>query len=496
MNNISTSSKIEQDFIKQCLEINKHINPYLFLKKYNSFSNDYINFYEDDLVDLGKMLNSVFPNVEWSLAGRVKSKYSFCKKTSQKLSKSFNYDDLENPKESKKIEKNISHILSFFDNSTFLQEILKDKSLNSQTKMDMIISHLSDMDKARFILHLGMSDDIFAHRLIVRSIGHSICNTTKRGNTLFITDESGTEIPIQPAIKIKNEEIIKHIEKTLDKETSDYSMVEIKINGKKEQINLDYIEKNEDGSIKYNEDNSITLFRDSIQMQDGSIINVTPNSLFYVEGNTYLKTPSDGLKNINSLVLRKYDEPSISKGISKIMSYIQTNYLALEPENTEEFFEIPPERYKDYISTPKSTGYKSIHATFLKKWYNEKKQKYITKYSQEIQAESLTMDKDKDDPNSPLSHNRYKSSADELSQLMIDPQYALSELFPTYILVTSFNINGKKEVFSHRADLKTSIQHIIPKTDYNKLIQERNSNDLELDNSTTFSDDSFDFFDL
>ena len=178
------------------------------------------------------------------------------------------------------------------------------------------------------------------------------------------------------------------------------------------------------------------------------------------------------------------------------MSYIQNTYLSLEPESTEEFFEIPPERYKDYIKRPKPTGYKSIHATILKKWYNDKKQKHVTKYSQEIQAESLTMDKDKDDPNSPLSHNRYKSSADELSTLMVNPDYELSELFPTYILVTSFNINGNKVVQSHRADLKTSIQHIIPGTDYNKLIQERNSNDTELDDTGLIPDDTDDFFDL
>ena len=494
MNNFNTTSKVEQEFLQKCKEINTNINPIIFLRKYNNFSKDYIDFYEQDLLDLGKMLNTVFPNVEWSLAGRVKSKYSFCKKTAEKLDTNFNYDKKE-PKEAKKTENHIAHILSFFDNSDMLLDILKDRSITSQTKMNMIISNLSENDKSRFILHLGMSDDIFAHRLIVRSVGSSICGTNYKNNTFFIKDKKGNEVRIQPSIIINDPQIIQQIKSTLDKTTTDYSRIEININGQNEQINLDYIERNPDKTIKYNEDGSLTLLRDAIEFPDKSIINITPNNLVNVDNEFYIKT-ENGLKNINGLVLRKYDEPSVSQGISRIMSYIQNVYLPSNPDMNDEIYEIPPERLKDYIKNPKPTGYKSIHATFLKKWLSQKHKKYITKYSQEIQAESLTMDKDKDDPNSPISHNKYKSSTDELSKLMVDPTYELSDLFPKYILVSSFNINGHKEVMSHRADLKTSITHLIPNVNYNKLIQERNSIDNELDDTGLIPDDIDDFFDL
>lgn len=495
MSNYNTISKVEENFIKACMQINKHINPLLFLRKYNTFSKDYKNFYEQDLLTLGKMINTIFPNVEYSLVGRTKSKYSFCKKTTQKLDKCFNYDDIEDEKERKKTENNIAHILSFFDNYDDLLPILKDNSISSQTKMNMIISNLSGNDKMRFILHLGMSDDIFAHRLIVRSVGSTICGTYSANNKLYIKDKNGNNVLIQPSIKITDPKIIKQIKSTLDKTTTDYSRIEIEVNGKKEQINLDYIVKNDDNSPKFNKDGSLTLLRDSIEFPDKSIINITPDNLIHVDGHIYVKTDS-GLKDIDNLVLRKYDEPSVSQGINRIMSYLENQYLSLDPNLYDEYYEIPSERYKNYINTPKASGYKSIHATILKKWFNSYKNKYVTKYSQEIQAESLVMDKDKDDPNSPISHNKYKSSADELSKLMVDPTYDLSDLFPEYILVTSFNINGHKEVFSHRADLEASIKHIIPETDFNKLIQERNSNIEELDSFGLNSDDSNDFFDI
>lgn len=495
MSNYHTTSKVEENFIKKCKKISRYINPLIFLKKYNTYSKEYKDFYEQDLLTLGKIINTTFPNIEYSLVGRTKSKYSFCKKTSQKLNNCFNYDDIEDAKEQKKTENNIAHILSFFDNSDDLLAILKDTSISSQTKMDMIISNLSDRDKTKFILHLGMCDDIFAHRLIVRSVGSKICGTHSANNKLYIKDKNGNNVLIQPSIKITNPEIIKQIVSTLDKNTTDYSRVEITINGKKEQINLDYIEKNDDKTPKFNKDGSLTLLRDAIEFPDKSIINITPDNLIHVDGHIYIKT-NQGLQDINQNVLRKYDEPSVSQGVNRIMSYLESKYSQLDPTMFDEYYEIPPERYKNYIRNPKASGYKSIHATILKKWFNNFKDKYVTKYSQEIQAESLTMDKDKDDPNSPISHNKYKSSADELSELMVDPTYELSDLFPEYILITSFNINGHKEVFSHRADLESSIKHIIPETNFNKLIQERNANIDELDSYGLISDDSNDFFDI
>lgn len=495
MSNYNTTSKVEENFIKACKKISKNINPLIFLRKYNTFSRDYKNFYEQDLLTLGKMINKVFPNVEYSLVGRTKSKYSFCKKTIKKLDKYFNYDGIEDLKERKKTENSIAHILSFFDNSDNLLTILKDTSITSQTKMDMIISNLSGNDKMRFILHLGMSDDIFAHRLIVRSVGSTICGTHSANNKLYIKDKNGNNILIQPSIQITDPEIISKIKSTLDKTTTDYSRIEIDINGKKEQINLDYIVRNDDNSPKINKDGSLTLLRDAIEFPDKSIINVTPDNLIHVDDHIYIRTDS-GLKDIDNLVLRKYDEPSVSQGINRIMSYLENQYSQLDPYMYDEYYEIPPERYKNYIKNPKASGYKSIHATILKKWFNTYKDKYVTKYSQEIQAESLVMDKDKDDPNSPISHNKYKSSADELSKLMVDPTYELSELFPEYILITSFNINGHKEVFSHTADLEASIKHIIPETNFNKLIQERNANIEELDSYGLIPDDGNDFFDI
>lgn len=495
MSHYNATSKVEENFIDICKKISKHINPLFFLKKYNTYSKEYKNFYEQDLLTLGKLINSAFPNVEYSLVGRTKSKYSFCKKTTKKLNKCFNYDDIEDSKERKKIENNIAHILSFFDNSDNLLAILKDHSICSQTKMDMLISNLSENDRTKFILHLGMSDDIFAHRLIVRSVGTTICGTHYSNNKLYIRDKNGNNILIQPSIKITNPEIISQIKKTLDKKTNDYSRVEIEINGKKEQINLDYIEKNGDKSPKLNKDGSLTLLRDAIEFPDSTIINITPDNLLYVDGHIYIKSDS-GLKDINQSVLRKYDEPSVSQGIIRIMSYLENQYSEINSNMFDEYYEMPADRKKNYIKLPKPSGYKSVHATILKKWFNRFKNKYVTKYSQEIQAESLVMDKDKDDPNSPISHNKYKSSADELSKLMVDPAYDLSDIFPEYILITSFNINGHKEIFSHRTDLETSIKHIIPETNYNKLIQERNANIDELDSVGLISDDSNDFFDL
>lgn len=486
MNNYQPHSFVEQNFIKDCNTISPHIDPNIFLSRYNKFSKDYLPFFEKDLLNLHKSIRCKFPNDEYALKGRIKSKFSFCKKTIEKLNCYFNYDNEENTKMQKKLETYIENVLKTFDNPNELIAILRNRSISSHTKLDIIYNKLNKNDQNKLTFFLGLCDDIYAYRLIIRSVGFNIENPYFNHNKLYIKDLEGNEILIEPSLKISNPELINEIKNILSSKNVDETRIFMNIHGKKEEINLNNIERNNDKSLKFNEDGSLTLLRDAIELKDGSIINITPQNIIKIENEAYLKDDSIGIIPINHLILKKYDEPSIIKELYQMLSYINDTMIDKE-FNSNESMIAAQGRYKDYIKNPKPSGYSSIHSTFLKMFYNPKIEKFQTAYSEEMQARTLQMESDMKNPKSKISHNNYKSSTDDLSELVKNPNIELSDLFPNYILVTSFPSKDGATTTSWKPSLRYSIEHVLPDEDYEKLILERASDDtvfetLEYDN--------------
>lgn len=476
MSNYKPYSYVEKKFIEDCKNISEYIDPNIFLSRYNKFSKDYWPFFEKDLKYIYKLIKEKFPNSDFALKGRIKSKYSLCKKTKDKLYCYFNYDKEEDSKKRKQLETYIGTVLKTISDSNELQAILKNQSISSNNKLNIIYKQLDKKSREKLTFYLGLSDDIYAYRLITRSTGFNISDCHFKNNKLYIQTPEGNEVLVETPIKLKDPELIKQIQDVHSSKKVKDTRISTTIHRKKEEININNIKTKDDKTLDFNEDGSLTLLRDAFELPDGSTINVTSNNIINIDNEAYLKDHSIGIIPIKNLILKKYDEPFLIKDLYNMTEYI-SDIVSKADFGENESMQIAQGRYKDYIKSPKPSGYSSIHLTFLKMFFNKKLNKQQTTYSEEIQARTQLMESDTKNPNSKISHNNYKSSKDDLSRLVKNPNIELSDLFPSYILVTSFNNKGTITPTTWKPSLKYSIEHILPNESYEDLIHLRASND-------------------
>ena len=377
-----------------------------------------------------------------------------------------------------------------------MQSILKKQSISSNNKLNIIYKQLDKKSRENLTFYLGLMYDIYGYKIIPRSTGFNISDCHFKNNKLYIQTPEGNEVLVETPIKLKDPELLakceqgKYIETCcselalLIKQIQDvHSSKKVKdtristtIHRKKEEININNIKTKDDKTLDFNEDGSLTLLRDAFELPDGSTINVTSNNIINIDNEAYLKDPSIGIIPIKNLILKKYDEPSLIKDLYNMTEYI-SDIVSKVDFGENESMQIAQGRYKDYIKSPKPSGYSSIHLTFLKMFFNKKLNKQQTIYSEELQARTQLMESDTKNPNSKRSHNNYKSSKDDLSRLVKNPNIELSDLFPRYILVTSFNNKGTITPTTWKPSLKYSIEHILPNESYEDLIHLRASND-------------------
>ena len=62
--------KIEQDFINWCAYIHPDINPYIFFRRHQRYSDEYLPLLEDLMVNLHQEISTRLPNVNFSFKSR------------------------------------------------------------------------------------------------------------------------------------------------------------------------------------------------------------------------------------------------------------------------------------------------------------------------------------------------------------------------------------------------------------------------------------------
>ena len=490
-------SKVNNDFISWCQYIHPDINPYIFFRRHQRYSDEYLPLLEDLMVNLHQEISTRLPNINFSFKSRIKSKRSFLIKSFRTMSESIEklfpdqYPTDENElkafqeKRSKDIKKFFKFLLK--DKPPKIERYLKIKDMIENTSYEKgtleafrdLFDQLTPDEKENLIIRLGRTEDTFANRIVVKDVDFQIQSIkTNSDGQLEILDEQGNTIPLCSSIQIPSDEII------LDEQSGNRYAT---INGERKKISethllydnelssseriFDNAYKTPDGKVTLlqdllviNEQEQFDILSTYTDSETGDIMIVThqsiePNNNKYCEDNTNIINLSKLLRNGVNLKLKKFDRKYTEKALYDIRDAMYEYYDEIGVTRIWT-------RSKDYVKEPKEKShYQSLHDSYF---YEE------LGYSLETQIRDLEMEKNcenKSDTASqkkPLatSHDSYKkdkmkkwlsnsilkhilskdpkafdSSTEVLEELLYNPNVSLSDLLGKYIITAKLSQN-------------------------------------------------------
>lgn len=470
------NSPIEKEFINWCNFLHPDIKSYIFLQRYNRYSEDYYPLLDENMTQLHQKISNEKPNINFSFKGRIKSKRSFLIKTfrtiAENIVKIFPNEFPNDPTELEDFltERNAS-IEKFFkflinENPARFNEIQSlickmNSSCNTLESFRTIFSLLNSEEQEKLITRLGRTEDTFAYRPIVHSIDFNIKSILQNENNEFeVIDDEGNHIPIHTSVTFDPEKDI--IQKS-------NGLKYININGKEEKLNernllyprnISASERNIKNALK-TPDGKLTLLHDSLVINDTKHpehFDIISLSVDPISNDILAYNQSGECRNLTLLLnsfektqLRKTDEEYTIPAIYSITNIIQDYY------DNNNIIDITS-RSKDYIKNPKQkTGYRSIHKSSFDELFG---------YTMEAQIRDLKMEDECKDESTSTGHDQYKqdklknllenpilapivkrnplafdSSTFTLIKILDDPNVELSELLAKYILVTKMK-NG------------------------------------------------------
>ncbi len=381
---------------------------------------------------------------------------------------------------------------------SLLSSLLYSYSLQEQQyKFSKMINSLSPDLSKKLVEHFGRTEDLFAHRPVIRSIHFPLTDVSYEEGKLYCYNTDGKKQIVHSAFSFSPEDI----------KTKENHVKYIMIDGKEQILNeRDLLYSSELSSqqrkfenAKKDENGHLTLLRDAIQSTD---LETNCQTFFNVlqiyhdkNSNSISIEDEDGnLHDISSLVhdpkhqieVYQYDEPSLIKAIYHL-------------ENLEEDFykkhgivHISRKR-KDYIAMPKLNGYQSLHDSIfypMRRLGNKSSTKSEFKqsgFAMESQKRTLLMNDMAEDDSTTMGHdfhkkNRYQEFAnsatnDDILALINTPGVNLSDVLGRVITVFK------------KADEEIGTYTFNPKELYQILYGQPYDNLDEMSNP--FSDDEF-----
>lgn len=324
-----------------------------------------------------------------------------------------------------------------------------------QYKFSKILSALPPDLSQKLIEHFGRTEDLFAHRPVIRSIHFPLIDLSRENGKLYFCDPDGNKRILNSAFSFSPEEII----------VKENKVKYIMIDGKEQILNeRDLLYSPEISSQQRNLENAkkdengrLTLLRDAIQTTN---VETKEHAFFNIlqvhydqDSNSFSVEDENGnIHDISSLLnhpksqidVYQYDEPSL----------IETIY---HMENLEEKFykkhgivHISRKR-KDYIAMPKLNGYQSLHDSIfypMRRLSDRLTNKFEPKrsgFAMESQKRTLLMNDMAEDNTTTIGHdhhkkNRYQglgntASNDDILTLINTPGVNLSDVLGRVIAV-------------------------------------------------------------
>ena len=386
-------------------------DPSIFTKLYLKYTNDFSAIIEDLLKDLSKEIKTKFPDVDFYIKGRFKSETSYIYKTFLRLNSNISLlfdDSISNAerepaiqtffgflKDKEKFEYIKNQILNEVNNKYNVSNI-DDLNIILQN-FKKILNSLSQPEKDAVIRRLGKTEDIFAYRVIVKSVSFDIKDiTTSEDGTIKLIDHKGNELSVSPSVKLSSNDIYENA----------YGRKCALIDGVETELydnNFLYdssvpAKKRTFENAKKDTDGNYTLLRDAFVLSDGTHLDIT--SIYYSpEYESYFFESNGERKNLSSLIngssikLKKHDSQTCIEYAKKIDTVDlefqkKYNYMPME------------ERRKNYIDYPKpNSGYQSIHNSF----YN-----FVYNFIIENQVRTNEMEEASKMENSKTGHDEYK----------------------------------------------------------------------------------------
>lgn len=422
-------SYVEKEFIKWCEEFGFQSEKIgrIFIDEHSRYLIEYYPNIERFITGLYKQLRKEHPNISFSLKGRFKSKRSFLIKSFCKLAENITqlFDPASQYRESD-FEKFFSFLIAEYNSNDMvemtdtqrkmyeayikIEEFLMGKqgAVNSEGKtksqstttenLNYILSLLPPEAQNKLIRRLGRTEDTFAYKIVVHGIEYQIDNFSIDANgNLFALDSENKKIPILKSISINPEVDIHKDVKT------GFEFI-ILPDGKRvpiNELNLLYdksitAENRNLANAKRDSNGNITVLGDAIVQSDGTDLDISSDLSWHYDLKTNSLCLHIGQKTINlselkNLKIKKYDEDSVIKATYALDS------SAITYHNEHDFMHIPYRR-KDYIKSPKITGYKSIHNSYISK----------NKIALEGQLKSLLMERRAKNETYDTGHDKYK----------------------------------------------------------------------------------------
>lgn len=376
-------SYIDEQFIEWCKKISPEINPYIFINEYAKYETEYRNKIKSVLKELYAEIHTKYPNVNFYMRGRIKSKLSSYIKTFLKLVE--NIDRLFSSKLTKDqreilIRKYFGYYLNSSIDSLALDDKQADKynnlknliftlssdSINSFDAFSIVLHNLTPEEQTFFIKKLGLTEDIFAYKLVIRDssqpAGFVISKfRTLENGTYEITTGNNKTISVSPSVKIDPSSEVR---------IKSNGLIYVVINGHEYELNEQNLLYPKNISVRKrhlknalrDSDNKITLLRDYLILPDGDILYI--DAIFSSNNINYIKSGGE-IRNLDKLLknphvrLYKNDEVTLHQ-IAFEIETLCNQYL------TSHGFHIFSYRRKDYITTPKQTGYgHTIHNSYV-----------------------------------------------------------------------------------------------------------------------------------
>lgn len=474
------NSFIEDRFLEwlKILNLGDSLNPNIFVNQYNRYNELYISLISTLLEKMYTSIQSKVPNVDFFIKGRLKSKLSFLSKTFTRL------------------VTNITSLLSDSpDNNASIEEFFGFIKEQDETKYNAISKKILDIKKSKLNIHpqkiqlfvtkvlpllakdeqdqlfslLGKIHDIFAYRIVVRSVDYDIkdLKLSENGNVQIITPANSI-IDINLPTKLSPEDI----------RTNKYGKNCASINGVETEItnhNLLYdseissrnrvlsnAKRDSEGKLTFLGDSILLCTRNPVLLDNiESIFYSEQNNSFYIQRNGKIINLTRCLAKGIQMKVRKSD-PKTCIEFSRKIEQISVESLQ------EEEYTMLPNRRKDYILEPKqNSNYQSIHNSFVSIIYKILLESQIRTYDMEISTKEESEKTGHDNykkakkakiisENPILKYvneifpNAFDSSSENIMYLLANhPEIKLSDVFPTYLLFTS---TSKKEVLTLKTE--------------------------------------------
>lgn len=358
-------------------------------------------------------------------------------------------------------EKAIHQLLSALGNPSSvsydsLSSLLSSYSLQEQQyKFSKILRSLpTDLSK-KLVEHFGRTEDLFAHRPVIRSVHFPVNHLSYENGNFYFSDPEGNRRVLHPSYSFSMEDII----------TKENKVKYIVVDGKEQILNeRDLLYSSELSSkqrnlenAKKDENGQLTLLRDAVQItnlgtNEQSFINISQvhyeedSNSFTIEDDSGKIYPISTLMNDPNyhIDIFQCDEPTL----------IDTIY---QMENSEEKFykkhgvvHISRKR-KDYIAMPKLNGYQSLHDSIFysirrfMRTNNHQMRTSFSGFAMESQKRTLLMNDMAEDNTTTIGHdhhkkNRYQgfgntASNDDILALINTPGVNLSDVLGKVIAV-------------------------------------------------------------